>query len=293
MTQSYDRQSQRPVSELMTPVPHSVTADQTISQARERMRALGVRHLPVTQEGEVVGVLSERELNVLNDWPGFDADTRTVGDVVSGAPCLVEPDASFHSALASMSKGKADCCVVIDEGRTVGILTSSDLMLLLSSMLTGRPGPREHGLRPSEVRERILAEHTVIRSLLTKVDDLARDVIDGDLESDGPLREHARELYQTLLRHIELENMILAPALRESDSFGPEREHRLRSEHEQQRARLAGSLATLDDNVATAVARDVRALIADLREDMMYEERALLNDDLLKDDVIAVDASGS
>jgi CBS domain-containing protein len=49
-------------AECMTQDPRTIAADQAASTAVERMIELGVRHLPVVEDGGVVGVISARDL---------------------------------------------------------------------------------------------------------------------------------------------------------------------------------------------------------------------------------------
>ena len=50
------------VRSVMTPAPEVIGAQADTSSALERMRTLGVRHLPVMDRDRLVGVLSEHDL---------------------------------------------------------------------------------------------------------------------------------------------------------------------------------------------------------------------------------------
>jgi CBS domain-containing protein len=52
----------RPISEFMTPNPEVVRSSDTIAIALHKMDLGGYRHLPVVEEGEVVGVISIRDI---------------------------------------------------------------------------------------------------------------------------------------------------------------------------------------------------------------------------------------
>ncbi len=58
-----------PVSAYMTPEPTTVDADDECADAALTMLELGVRHLPVTTRGALVGMVSARDLLVLTAWP--------------------------------------------------------------------------------------------------------------------------------------------------------------------------------------------------------------------------------
>lgn len=271
----------------MTLVPHSVTVDQSVSDALGRMHALGVHHMPVTMGQDVVGVLVERELRPLFEHGDVDPAALCVGDVVQRDSFIVlDSETPLVAAVQTMADCGVDCCVVTAAGRLAGILTARDTMRLLASTLLG--GGRQSAapaLRPSQIRARILSEHEVLRSIYAKTEVSARSVLDG--EQDVPLREHCRELYRTLLRHIELENAILAPALYETDAFGPVRAEELLREHGRQRAALLNALESEDAISEIELAQAIRALLSELTLDMAHEERALLHPDLLRDDSIS------
>ena len=131
----------------------------------------------------------------------------------------------------------------------------------------------------------------MLRSIYEKTAELARRVLARDVDAQGHLRERCRELYQTLLRHIELEDAILAPALRETDAFGPVRAEALLREHRRQRNLLLEALDSTDARSTLELAHNVVLLIADLQVDMAHEEVALLDSELLKDDPISTSAN--
>jgi CBS domain-containing protein len=282
--------AERPVRDWMTPSPHAVTVDQSVSDALARMHALGVHHLPVTSGEGVVGVIVERELAPIVEHGEADPAALSVGEVLSRSSCLVvEGDAPLISVVQAMADRGVDCSVVMDAGKLAGIVTARDTMWLLVGALFdgGRRGVP--GLRPSDVRARILSEHNVLRSIYAKTEECALRVLDEDTEAHALLRERCRELYMTLLQHIELENTILAPALYATDAFGPLRAEELLREHRRQRKVLLAALDSSDTSSNVELARSVHALIAELEIDMAHEERALLHPDLLRDDLISVD----
>jgi hypothetical protein len=88
------------------------------------------------------------------------------------------------------------------------------------------------------------------------------------------------------------EESYLLPALREADAWGEERAARLIRDHREQRELFDFLNARLRDEAqpAALVARDVNHLVALLRDDMREEEAELLDERVLRDDIVAVDA---
>lgn len=146
-------------------------------------------------------------------------------------------------------------------------------------------------MTPGEVRARVLEEHAELRRLLTEVDELARRVARGVEKAVPGLRERALLLHARLRSHLDLEDAILAPALRAADAWGPERADRLAREHLEQRLLLDYILGGLQDagRPSALLARELRALVEVLREDMEDEEERLLTPRVLRDDVLALE----
>lgn len=144
-------------------------------------------------------------------------------------------------------------------------------------------------MNPSQVRARILDGHRVLRDQLTKleaeVDALARNEV--HVES---VTATARWLLAELTAHTQLEDDVLAPALRELDAWGPVRANMLLEHHEQQRGDLGRLLSIYNQpQDPQLIAEITLALIADIRADMHHEETGLLTATLLRDDLISVD----
>ena len=64
------------IRRFMTLGPHSITSRQTLAEAHQTMRERGVRHLPVVDDGKLVGVVSQRDLYLLETLRGVDAGPR-------------------------------------------------------------------------------------------------------------------------------------------------------------------------------------------------------------------------
>lgn len=138
-------------------------------------------------------------------------------------------------------------------------------------------------LLPSEVRERVLADHHRLRERIAKL----RALIEGR-DSDAVLAA-TRELLATLRDHLDLEDEILLPTLETIDAWGPERRKRLAAEHAEQRRvieRAEKELGTADE--AGLLIR-VGELLDDLETDMKHEERQDLDPSLLTEIPIRVD----
>ena len=142
---------------------------------------------------------------------------------------------------------------------------------------------------PSEVRRRILDDHRALRDKLGEIEELA-GVVARYAEAVRGLQSGSAELLETLQGHLDLEDAILAPALRESDSWGDQRADLLLAHHREQRGELGAALDDVREQKITPaeLARRMMDLAAELRRDMAHEEEDYLDENLLRDDIIAI-----
>src|SRR5262245_26339997 len=145
-------------------------------------------------------------------------------------------------------------------------------------------------MEPSEVRTRILGDHERLRADLDRLEALVSDLRDGRAEL-AMLRLDGGALLARLQVHMRWEESYLLPALRAADAWGEERAERLVRDHREQRDVLAFLAARLRDEAqpAALVAGDVDHLITLLRDDMREEEADLLDERVLRDDVVAIE----
>ena len=148
----------------------------TLGEAYEIFRSRGFRHLPVVEDGRLVGILTDRDLRFatssLSPNP-CDADDAVALAMVQSVR-TADPLDPVEDAARIMREHKIGCLPVMDGSDLVGILTGMDLLDALIS-LTGvtKPSSRlEVALadRPGELARltAILAHRNVnIHSILT------------------------------------------------------------------------------------------------------------------------------
>ncbi len=138
-------------------------------------------------------------------------------------------------------------------------------------------------MQPGAVRERILNDHQELRRELDRLEAL------GSGAAVELVRQRLAALLGMLRSHIELEDAILLPALREADEWGPYRAAELERHHREQHTSLDAMLAACADG-ATGSGRlmeILRDLMEELRRDMAHEERAYLAEEILSDSIVA------
>ena len=125
-----------PIKAVMTPFPYSIESGEPISMASKMMRQHAIRHLPVMEAGKLVGMLSDRDIHLVQD-PKQQAppDDRTVGDICTRDIYVVQLTDPLDRVLTQMAKRHIGSVVVIKQGRLAGIFTVTDACRLYGELL--------------------------------------------------------------------------------------------------------------------------------------------------------------
>jgi acetoin utilization protein AcuB len=123
----------------MTSAPHSIGRDQTLSRAQERMRELGVRHLPVLEGGKLVGVLSQRDALFVETLRDVDPAQVLVEEAMTSDVYVARPETPLAEVAAAMAEHKYGCVVVMTGARLTGIFTTVDALRALIAIAESRP----------------------------------------------------------------------------------------------------------------------------------------------------------
>jgi acetoin utilization protein AcuB len=136
------------VSEITRTVLVTVTMDYTIGQARDIMQKKKIRHLLVMDEGELAGIITDRDvrshLSPLIDTPiegAADEKTLTtkVHKVMTRNLITVSSETPLDEAVDLILTHKLGCLPVIDkDGSTLGIVTDVDFLRYLAKELKGK-----------------------------------------------------------------------------------------------------------------------------------------------------------
>lgn len=127
-----------PVQKYMSTSPFSIGRDQTLERAHEMLREHNIRHLPVLEGGRLVGMVTMRDLNLVETLRDVDPKEVTVEDAMSTSVYSVGPDAPLDEVAAEMAEHKYGSAVVMQNTKIVGILTTVDICRALSELLRSR-----------------------------------------------------------------------------------------------------------------------------------------------------------
>lgn len=140
--------SKHTVQRYMTVNPKVISSDRTLAEAHAIMREHGIRHLPVVDEGKLVGILSQRDLYFLETLRGVDVASERVEEAMTADPYATTPDTPLDEVARMMAAHKYGSAVVVQGGAVVGLFTTVDALRALSSVLRrGRAVPVANGNR--------------------------------------------------------------------------------------------------------------------------------------------------
>lgn len=137
------------IRDVMTPAPHTIGVDQSLFRAREAMREHHVRHLPVLRAGRLVGVVTERDVALVEALESLDEHEVLVEEAMTSDVYAVRPDQPLDAVVEYMARHKVGSCIVAEGDRVLGVFTSVDALRLLARALRDPELHDEGGRRAS------------------------------------------------------------------------------------------------------------------------------------------------
>lgn len=137
------------VSEWMTPAPLTVTPSTLIPKVQQLMVYRRIRHLPVVEDGRLVGIITDRDVRTVQPSPATSSagremhylfDQLTVRAVMTRPVLTVAPHKPLAEAVRLMLENRIGGLPVIEGEHLVGILTEVDLLRAFSTTLGVRAG---------------------------------------------------------------------------------------------------------------------------------------------------------
>lgn len=126
------------VQKFMTVLPHTIGADQTLEKAEKMMAEHRVRHLPVLDGGKLVGILSDRDLRLVESFRDVDPREVKVSEAYTPEPYVTNPAAPLTEVCKEMAAHKYGCALVLDNHRLVGIFTWVDALNAFDQLMETR-----------------------------------------------------------------------------------------------------------------------------------------------------------
>lgn len=123
------------VSHYMTAQPWTIERDASLRDADQLMRAHEIRHLPVLDQGRLVGVVSDRDLRLLEATACVNPSTTQVDEAMTEHPFIVTGDTALDEVASIMSEHKYGSVIVMGRDGVEGIFTAVDACRVLAEVL--------------------------------------------------------------------------------------------------------------------------------------------------------------
>ena len=128
------------VREIMSKNIEAVDRNDNLRAVEERMATKQLRHLPVLEQGEVVGIVTQRDLfkATMSSTMGYGEKAQQaylqsvrVKEIMVYPVVTVSPDISIAAAADMMINQGIGCLPVVDDHQLIGIVTKTDLLRCL------------------------------------------------------------------------------------------------------------------------------------------------------------------
>jgi acetoin utilization protein AcuB len=126
------------IQKYMSTAPHSIGSDQTIARASSMMNEHHIRHLPVLRGGHLLGILTDRDVKLIETFRDVDPTKITVEEAMTEQPYSVSPEAPLDEVVETMAAHKYGSAVIMQNNKVVGIFTTVDACEALSQLLRTR-----------------------------------------------------------------------------------------------------------------------------------------------------------
>ncbi|MDP5292728.1 CBS domain-containing protein [Oceanimonas sp. CHS3-5] len=150
------------VSEIMSSRVLGLPPSATLADARTFMQRHHIRHLPVVEHEQLVGLISQRDILAAQESSleqgrnGQFLQQHTLTEIMITGVTTVSPHAGIREAALYLQKHKYGCLPVVDKGKLVGIVTDSDFVAVaihLLEVLDNQLNEQDDDLDASELDE--------------------------------------------------------------------------------------------------------------------------------------------
>jgi acetoin utilization protein AcuB len=128
------------VADFMSPALYTIGRGQPLAEAHRLMNDHGIRHLPVLDGGRLVGMLSQRDLHLVETLRDVDPAQVTVDEAMSQEVLTVLPSAPLQKVASTMAQHKYGSALVVGPKGLEGIFTTVDALRALGTVLGEGPG---------------------------------------------------------------------------------------------------------------------------------------------------------
>ena len=130
-----------PVSKIMSKNLITLGLSDDLYKAEKLFKENHIRHIPVVENGKVIGMLSLSDLKRISFLDAYDADEVQIDNAIYKMlgiehimikdPIKVDVNATIKSVAEILSKKEFHALPVVDNDKLVGIVTTTDLLVYL------------------------------------------------------------------------------------------------------------------------------------------------------------------
>ncbi len=124
------------VRDIMSKDVKVVRPDTTMKEVVATMNKLGIGSILVVQGERPVGIITERDILRREVEPCLAPETLTAKHVMTSPVITINEEASIEEAARLMAKKRAKRLPVMNNGKLVGILTYTDIVFKVPTMLS-------------------------------------------------------------------------------------------------------------------------------------------------------------
>jgi acetoin utilization protein AcuB len=126
------------IQAVMHPFPHTIGSKQSLKIARNMMTEHKIRHLPVKTGGELVGIITERDIDFALRVDKKTPEEMSVEEAFTAEPYTVVATTPVETIARKMAHDHIGCALVIDsKDQLIGIFTTVDACRALAEVLSG------------------------------------------------------------------------------------------------------------------------------------------------------------
>ena len=128
------------ITEIMSKNPITVNSDQSLYEVENLLNKHNIRHIPVVDENHLIGVISRSDLlrisvtDLNEEEDGVESvlfNNYSISQVMTKMPVFIDINYTVKEAAELLSQQSFHSLPVVDEGKLIGIVTSTDLIKYL------------------------------------------------------------------------------------------------------------------------------------------------------------------
>ena len=129
------------IENFMTRSVLTIGTKSPLTEAHRLMNDHAIRHLPVLEGGRLVGMLSQRDLHLIETLKDVVPKEVRVEEAMSQDAYTVGPEAPLEDVAREMALHKYGSAVIVQGKQVLGIFTTTDALRALDTVLRGMKQP--------------------------------------------------------------------------------------------------------------------------------------------------------